>query len=160
MNTKDDLFWLLSAQVYSIKSWIKNSFLALDSSRRPFVHFLNMIKLCVVYFLFFFRIMRKQQSSFQWVAHDAVRTTLLHVGGVSLDVPGTLMQAGGREGGKEGSKEGNWNGQHFLCWDVAVGWILNADYCSPTFGWSKVRELDSQGINESAVLSRLRTCVQ
>lgn len=104
--------------------------------------------------------MRKQQSSFQWVAHDAVRTTLLHVGGVSLDVPGTLMQAGGREGGKEGSKEGNWNGQHFLCWDVAVGWILNTDYCSPTFGWSKVRELDSQGISESAVLSRLRTCVQ
>lgn len=44
-----------------------------------------------------------------------MRTTLLHVGGVSLDVPGTLMQAGGREGGKEGSKEGNWNGQHFLC---------------------------------------------
>lgn len=49
---------------------------------------------------------------------------------------------------------------YFLCWDVAAGWILNTDYCSPTFGWSKVRELDSQGINESAVLSRLRTCVQ
>lgn len=49
---------------------------------------------------------------------------------------------------------------YFLCWDVAAGWILNTDYCSPTFGWSKVRELDSQGISESAVLSRLRTCVQ
>lgn len=48
--------------------------------------------------------MRKQQSSFQWVAHDAVRTTLLHVGGVSLDVPGTLMQAGGREGRKQGGE--------------------------------------------------------
>lgn len=89
---------------------------------------------------------------------------IIDVGVVFLDKPGTLMQAGGREWGKEGSKEGNWNGQQFLCRDVA-GWILNTHYCSAAIWWAKTDRtgLFKASINqfppvidaESALLSEL-----
>ena len=93
----DELFWLLSAQVYSIKSRIKNSYLALDCSRQPFVHFLNMNKLCVVFFNL--SIKRKQQSNTRrWEHHAAT---------CGWGFPGCAryINAGRREGGREGRKE-------------------------------------------------------